>query len=155
GVDSTAVAPASTQTSPRRAGRVSRRSARASGEALKSYAMGDAPGRTGTYDAIVAGASFAGLATALQLRGRVLVLDHGPVGDGQTSACGTTLAAIEAMDARHTVQQVHRHLVLHLAPPRGRPRVLRYRLPYAFCTFDYRALCQTLAARAAQRGVEF
>ncbi|HVG97186.1 MAG TPA: NAD(P)/FAD-dependent oxidoreductase [Chloroflexota bacterium] len=117
--------------------------------------MGDAPGRTGTYDAIVAGASFAGLATALQLRGRVLVLDHRPVGDGQTSACGTTLAAIEAMDARHTVQQVHRHLVLHLAPARGRPRVLRYRLPYAFCTFDYRALCQTLAARAAQRGVEF
>ena len=33
--------------------------------------------------------------------------------------------------------------------------MLRYRLPYAFCTFDYRALCQTLAARAAQRGVEF
>jgi flavin-dependent dehydrogenase len=28
-------------------------------------------------------------------------------------------------------------------------------LPYAFCTFDYRALCQTLAARAVRRGVSF
>src|SRR5918997_6498760 len=112
-------------------------------------------GWQGRYDVAIAGASFAGLATALQLSGRVLVLDHRPVGEGQRSACGTTLAAIEALDARHTVQQVHRHLVLHLTPARGRPRVLRYRLPYAFCTFDYRALCRTLAERAARRGVRF
>jgi flavin-dependent dehydrogenase len=117
--------------------------------------MEDVGGRARPYDAIVAGASFAGLATALQLTGRVLVLDHRPVGDGQTSACGTTLAAIDALDARHTVQQIHHHLVLHLTPARGRPRVVRYRLPFPFCTFDYRALCQTLAQRAAQRGVSF
>ena len=77
----------------------------------------------GRYDVVIAGASFAGLATALQLRGRVLVLDHQPVGAGQTSACGTTLSALTALGAGHTVQQVHQDLVLHLTPGRGpRPR---------------------------------
>ena len=78
----------------------------------------------GRYDVVIAGASFAGLATALQLRGRVLVLDHQPVGAGQTSACGTTLSALAALGAGHTVQQVHRDLVLHLTPggaPPGQP----------------------------------
>ncbi len=73
----------------------------------------------GRYDVVIAGASFAGLATALQLRGRVLVLDHQPVGAGQTSACGTTLSALTALGAGHTVQQVHQELVLHLTPGRG------------------------------------
>jgi menaquinone-9 beta-reductase len=111
----------------------------------------------GRYDVVIAGASFAGLATALQLRGRVLVLDHRPVGEGQTSACGTTLAALEAIGARPTLQQVHRELVLHLSPagPQAPARLLRYRLPYAYCTFDYRALCLTLAGRATERGVTF
>lgn len=68
-----------------------------------------------TYDVVIAGGSFAGLAVALQLRGRVL-LDHQPIGEGQTSACGTTLAALQALDAAQTVQQVHRDLVLHLEP---------------------------------------
>jgi menaquinone-9 beta-reductase len=107
------------------------------------------------YDVAIAGASFAGLAAALQIGGRVLVVDHRPIGEGQTSACGTTLAALQALDALHTVQQVHDELVLHLAPRRGPARLLRYRLPYAFCTFDYRALCRTLAARAAAGGVTF
>jgi flavin-dependent dehydrogenase len=103
----------------------------------------------------VAGASFAGLATALQVTGRVLVLDHRPVGEGQTSACGTTLSALRALDALPTVQQVHHDLVLHLAPTGGPAHLLRYRFPRPFCTFDYRALCCTLAERAAARGVRF
>src|SRR5919206_5177571 len=109
----------------------------------------------GPYDVVVAGASFAGLATALQVQGRVLVLDPRPVGEGQTSACGTTLASLRALDALQTVQQVHRDLVLHLAPRAGPARRLRYRFPTPFCTFDYRALCRLLAGRAAARGVRF
>jgi flavin-dependent dehydrogenase len=113
------------------------------------------------YDVAIAGASFAGLATALQLRGRVLLLDQRPIGDGQTSACGTTLAALRALGAKPAAQQVHKDLVLHLAPARGAAgaggaeRVLSYRLPYAFCTFDYRALCRLLGDRARSQGIEF
>lgn len=107
------------------------------------------------YDVAIAGASFAGLAVATQLRGRVLLLDHHPIGEGQTSACGTTLAALRALDAMACVQQEHRDLVLHLAPSTGGERVLRYRLPYRFCAFDYRALCRLLGERVQAAGVEF
>jgi flavin-dependent dehydrogenase len=107
------------------------------------------------YDVAIAGASFAGLMVALQLRGRAVVLDYQPVGDGQTSACGTTVAALRALDALDAVEQVHEELVLHLTPATGPAREVRYRLPYAYCTFDYRKLCRHLAARAAARGIAF
>jgi len=107
------------------------------------------------YDVAIAGASFAGLAVANQVRGRVVVVDHQPVGEGQTSACGTTVAALQALGALHTIQQVHHTLVLHLAPQRGAQRTLTFHLPEPFCTFDYGALCTFLAARARGRGVEF
>jgi flavin-dependent dehydrogenase len=109
------------------------------------------------YDVAIAGGSFAGLAVALSLRGRVAVIDPQPIGEGQTSACGTTLAALRVLDALDTVQQVHEELVLHLAPASrdgGAERVLVYPLPYPYCTFDYGALCRKLAARAQARGVE-
>ena len=107
------------------------------------------------YDVAIAGGSFAGLAVANQVRGRVLVVDHQPIGAGQTSACGTTVAALQALGALDTIQQVHHTLVLHLAPEHGPARTLSYRLPEPFCTFDYRALCTFLAARARGRGVDF
>jgi flavin-dependent dehydrogenase len=110
------------------------------------------------YDVAIAGASFAGLAVATQLRGRrgrVVIVDHQPVGEGQTSACGTTVSALQAVGALDTIQQVHHTLVLHLAPQgERRGRTLTYRLPEPFCTFDYRALCVLLADRARGRGVE-
>jgi flavin-dependent dehydrogenase len=108
------------------------------------------------YDVAIAGGSFAGLAVANQLRGRVLLVDHRPLGEGQTSACGTTVDALEALGATDTIQQIHEDLVLHLAPRRGAalPRTIRYRLPYRFCTFDYAALCRLLGDRARLRGVE-
>src|SRR5439155_8093710 len=110
------------------------------------------------YDVAIAGASVAGLATALAAAGGggpILLLDHRPVGEGQTSACGTTLAALATLDALPAVQQVHDDLVLHLTPAAGPERTLSYRLPYRFATFDYGALCRLLARRAQARGVEF
>jgi menaquinone-9 beta-reductase len=134
------------------------------------------------YDVAIAGGSFAGLAVALQLTGRVLLIDHRPIGEGQTSACGTTVSSLRALDALETVQQTHDELVLHLTPEgrntgatlgsvtdqdaslpsrraklplwSGDERILRYRLPFQFCTFDYRTLCRLLAERAQARGVE-
>jgi len=107
-----------------------------------------------SYDVAIAGGSFAGLVVALQLRGRVVLVDPNEIGAGQTSACGTTVAALEAVGALDTIQQLHDDLVLHLAPRHGAPRTLTYRLPYRFCTFDYAALCRLLADRLRGQGVE-
>jgi len=111
-----------------------------------------------SYDVAIAGGSFAGLAVANQLRdGHVLLIDSRSLGEGQTSACGTTVGALGALGALDTIQQIHEDLVLHLAPNRHarlRDRTLRYRLPIQFCTFDYRAPCRPLGAPAPARGVE-
>ena len=102
----------------------------------------------------IAGGSFAGLALALQLRGRVVLVDHNEIGAGQTSACGTTVAALQAVGALDTIQQLHDNLVIHLAPQDGPERARTYRLPYRYCTFEYGALCRLLADRLRGRGVE-
>ena len=49
------------------------------------------------YDVLIAGGSFAGLAAAVQLRGRrVLLVEPREIGAVQTSACGTPLAVLQA-----------------------------------------------------------
>ncbi len=96
------------------------------------------------YDVVVAGASFAGLAVAQRLGGRVLVVDPKPVGAGQTSACGAPVALVRAVGAERSVQQVHRHLVVHT------PRA-EYVWPLGeepFCTFDYRRFCEAVWERS-------
>jgi flavin-dependent dehydrogenase len=111
------------------------------------------------YDVVVAGGSFAGLVAALEARrtgANVAVIDPVPIGEGQTSACATTLGALDALGANAVVQQVHRELVVHLLPRGARtPRTLSYRLPYRWATFDYRGLCRLLASRAEAHGVTF
>ncbi len=100
------------------------------------------------YDAIIVGASFAGLAVANQLRGRrVLLIDSKPPGEGQTSACGTMLATLEYWNLSGAVLQVHNRIVLHTR--RGN---FSYPSPYLWCTFDYKRLCETLFERS---GAEF
>ncbi len=92
------------------------------------------------YDVIIAGASFAGLAVAAQLRGkRVLVLDRKPIGTGQTSACGTLVSTLRALQLEEAILQVHDQLVVHTP---GRTYV--YPMPEPFCTFDYPKLCHLL-----------
>lgn len=50
------------------------------------------------YDVVTAGASFARLVVAAQLRGkRVLLLDRKPVGTGQTLACETPVCTVGAL----------------------------------------------------------
>lgn len=105
-------------------------------------------GHLSDYDVIIAGASFAGLAVANQLRGhRVLLIDRKPVGTGQTSACGTILQVLRYWDLEHTVQRAHDRLELHT-----QWGAYRFDSPYAWCTFDYRKLCETLFERS---GAEF
>lgn len=94
----------------------------------------------GEYDAIVVGASFAGLAVARRLRGRVLLLDRHEVGAVQTSACGTPLWVPQALGVEASVLQVHTRVVVH-APTRT---VVFDVSDMPYCTFDYRRFCRGL-----------
>jgi flavin-dependent dehydrogenase len=95
------------------------------------------------YDAIVVGASFAGLAVARQLRGRVLLIDRNEIGAVQTSACGTPLWVPRALGVASSVLQVHDRL--NIRTPK---RIISYDLSAVpFCTFDYKAFCQGLFAQ--------
>lgn len=124
-----------------------------------SMARNSAPFARDEYDVVVAGASFAGLVAGMEASragARVAVIDPVTIGEGQTSACATTLGALEALGAREVVQQVHRELVVHLLPNGARStRTLAYRLPYRWATFDYHALCRMLEGKGRALGVDF
>ena len=99
------------------------------------------------FDAIVVGASFAGLGVARQLRGDVLVLDRNEVGTVQTSACGTPLWVPEALGVANSVLQVHDRLTVRT--PLGSVTYDLSEVP--FCTFDYRLFCEGLLAQCRAR----
>lgn len=96
-----------------------------------------------SYDVIIVGASFAGLAVARELRGRVLVIDRKPIGSSRTSACGTLLEVPMAFGATDAVLQVYKVGYIHTPI-----RTLTYPLPYAFCTLDYQRFCTILAQQS-------
>jgi len=94
------------------------------------------------YDAVIAGASFAGLVAATSIKGRVALVEKGDVGAGQTSACGTTLDLVEKLGLEASIEEIHDEGVMHTH--RG---VVRFPLPYRFCTFDYRTFCNLILER--------
>jgi flavin-dependent dehydrogenase len=95
------------------------------------------------YDVIIVGGSFAGLAVASRVRGRVLLIDKEDIGEGQTSACGTLLGVPQRLGLTDSLLQTQDALVFHL---RDRTEVMDTR-DYPFCTFDYRRFCQVFAER--------
>ena len=95
-----------------------------------------------TYDVVVAGGSFAGLVLATSIRGRVALVEKGQVGDGQTSACATTLDLIHKLGLEASIEEIHEHAVMHT-----RTGTVRFRLPYRFASFDYRRFCELLMER--------
>jgi len=96
--------------------------------------------------ALVAGASFAGLAVAQELGGRALLLDGDTIGAGQTSACGAPVRVLEDLGAASSIQDVHHDLVIHTPG-----REIRWPVPEPFCTFDYGACCRAAFERAGAR----
>lgn len=114
----------------------------------------------GIYDVVIVGGSFAGLAVAMQLRGRrVLLIDQHPIGSHQMSACGTPLRTVQAVGAEHSIQKTHNALVLHTGK-----RTIRFPLSDPFVTFDYHRFCQAMLqqtdaevwqARVTQMGADF
>lgn len=95
---------------------------------------------TNLYDAVIVGASFAGLAVARRLGDNVAVVDRKPIGSGQTSSCGAPLSTIQRLGVADSILQIHDAIVIHT---QRAERPLPFRDP--FCTFDYRALCEAAA----------
>ncbi|MBI4735260.1 MAG: NAD(P)/FAD-dependent oxidoreductase [candidate division NC10 bacterium] len=95
------------------------------------------------YDVIIVGGSFAGLAVASRLRGRVLLIDKDEIGEGQTSACGTLLGVPQRLGLMESVLHAQDALVFHL---QGRTEVMHTR-NQPFCTFDYGRFCRDFAGR--------
>lgn len=96
------------------------------------------------YDAIVLGASYAGLAAAGELAGRrVLLLDRKPIGTGQTSACATLIETIAAIGADKALLQVHDAIHVHGF---GRPISIDI-ARHPFGVFDHATFCACLRAR--------
>src|SRR4051812_27474431 len=97
---------------------------------------------SGSWDVLVCGASFAGVAVARELRGsgaRVLVIDRYEIGERQTSACAAPTELLRNLGLEGSVLQTFGELVVHT------PRVSRrWALPFTFSTFDYRELCRLL-----------
>jgi flavin-dependent dehydrogenase len=99
----------------------------------------------GAYDVLICGASFAGLTVARELAGsgaRVLMIDRYEVGERQTSACAAPTQWLENMGLMESVRQTFEVLVIHTPH-----KTFRWKLPWTFSTFDYRALCQLLRAQ--------
>ena len=97
---------------------------------------------SGSYDVLICGASFAGLAVARELAGSgaaVLVVDRYEIGERQTSACGIPTDWLRATGLMAAERQRFDSLLIHT--PHGSKR---YELPWTFSTFDYRELCGLL-----------
>jgi flavin-dependent dehydrogenase len=100
---------------------------------------------SGSWDVLICGASFAGLAVARELRGsgaRVLIVDRYEVGERQTSACAAPTRWLTNLGLEDSIRQTFGDLVIH-TPSRD----FRWRLPWTFSTFDYPQLCSLLAAQ--------
>ena len=93
-------------------------------------------------DVLVCGASFAGLAVARELAGSgadVLVVDRYEVGERATSACAAPTPWLHAMGVQDAIRQ--ELPCMRFTTPHGS---VRYRLPWSWSAFDYRALCELL-----------
>ena len=102
-----------------------------------------------TVDALICGASFAGLAVARELAGcgaSVLLIDRYEIGERATSACAAPTPWLHALGLEGAICQEIPHMRFHT--PHGS---VRYRLPWSWSAFDYRRLCRLLRAQSDAR----
>ncbi|VVB87000.1 Digeranylgeranylglycerophospholipid reductase [uncultured archaeon] len=93
------------------------------------------------YDAIIAGASFAGLTVADNIDGDILLVDRKEIGTKQTSACATFTSVLEEVGCKNSILQEFDTLVLHI------PEERNVELVEPISTFDYEKYCKTIAGR--------
>lgn len=92
------------------------------------------------YDAIIAGASFAGLALTKVLKGNILLIDRkSEIGDGQTSTCCSYEHFIKKIGCEEAILQVIDVEILHI----GSEDVV-FHLNFPLATIDYKKFCQLL-----------
>lgn len=93
------------------------------------------------YNAIIAGASFAGLAAASKItNGKVLLIDRKEIGTHQQSACGTTVRMVKDVGCERSILKTFDVAALHT-----KNKEIGIPLPEKFCTIDYKKFCETLA----------
>lgn len=95
--------------------------------------------QNGSYDVIILGASFAGVALARSFSGagRVLLIDRKDPGTRQTSACAMPLYQVEQLGAEKSVCAVHPRIAFHR---NGKSH--HYLLTFPYCTVDYEVFCR-------------
>src|SRR5436190_264644 len=105
-----------------------------------------------SFDVLICGASFAGLAVARELRAsgaRVLVLDRYEIGERQTSACGAPTEWLENLGLAPSIRQTFTELDFHTPHT---DTVMR--LPWSFSVFDYPELCRLLWEQSGEAEFE-
>lgn len=99
------------------------------------------------FDAVIAGGGYAGLAAALALGPRALVIDQHAIGAIQRSACGAPLDTILHFGGPESVLQIYHEGVVHT-----RYGATRYPLRREYCIFDHATFCRRMFAAS---GAEF
>src|SRR3954464_11334532 len=107
---------------------------------------------SGSWDVLICGAVFAGLAVARELRGagaRVLIVDRYEVGERQTSACAAPTQWLENLGLEGSIPPAFGDPLLHTpARPLPPPSLWsRGPLPSTFSTFAYPQLRALLRAQ--------
>lgn len=92
------------------------------------------------YDAIIAGASFAGLGVARKLKGNILLIDRKPgIGAIQRSTCCTFVHTLKKLGCEESILQITKTVILHIGSNK-----IAYHLKRPFATIDYKKFCQLL-----------
>ncbi len=89
------------------------------------------------YDVIIAGASFAGLATASKIKNKeVLLIDKEDIGSHVRSACGTLVKTMEKINCEESIIQNFDIAVIHT-----KNKEIEIPLADKFCTIDFKKFC--------------
>lgn len=95
------------------------------------------------FAVVIAGGGYAGLAAALALGDRAVVVEQHAIGAIQRSACAMPLPFADRFGVAEAVLQVYRDGFVHTGSG-----TTRFRLDPPYCIFDHARLCQSLYARS-------
>jgi flavin-dependent dehydrogenase len=94
------------------------------------------------YDVIIAGASFAGLSVASQVRGKALLMDKYDIGTFQISACGAPYDVIKDIGCEDSVLQISDTFSFHV-----NKKIINIHLDKPSCTFSFTKFCHILNSK--------
>ena len=95
------------------------------------------------YDVIIAGASFAGLSVAAQLKAKVLLVDRSDIGTMQISACGAPYDVLEEIGCADSTLQICPTFSFHV-----NKKIIDIHFQRPYCTFHFAKFCQELYSKS-------